>query len=72
MFRRVTVLDSLRYGKISPDSNGIGVQYQITPSIGIYAEPNLHYYFKTKHSIETIRTEKPFQVALPIGIRLSW
>lgn len=51
---------------------GIGVQYQITPSIGIYAEPNLHYYFKTKHSIETIRTEKPFQVALPIGIRLSW
>lgn len=25
---------------------GIGIQYQITPSVGIYAEPNLHYYFK--------------------------
>ena len=24
---------------------GIGIQYHITPSIGIYAEPNLRYYF---------------------------
>lgn len=51
---------------------GIGIQYQITPSVGIYAEPNLHYYFNNGDGIKTIRTEKPFNVALPIGIRLSW
>mgnify|MGYP002644248085 CR=1 FL=1 len=51
---------------------GIGIQYQITPSVGIYAEPNLHYYFNNGDGIKTIRTEKPFDVALPIGIRLSW
>lgn len=51
---------------------GIGLQYQIIPAIGIYAEPNLHYYFNNGDGIKTIRTEKPFNVALPIGFRLSW
>lgn len=51
---------------------GIGIQYQITPSVGVYAEPNLHYYFNNGDGVKTIRTEKPFNVALPIGIRLSW
>ena len=51
---------------------GLGLQYQITPTIGIYAEPNLHYYFNPSDGIKTIRTEKPLNVTLPIGIRLSW
>ncbi len=51
---------------------GIGIQYQITPSVGIYAEPNLHYYFNNGDGVKTIRTEKSFNVVLPIGIRLSW
>lgn len=53
-------------------SFGIGVQYQLTSSIGIYAEPNLHYYFHGRNDVKTIRTERPFQVTLPVGIRLSW
>ncbi len=51
---------------------GVGIQYQITPSIGIYTETNLHYYFNNEDGTKTIRTRKPFNVALPIGIRLSW
>lgn len=51
---------------------GIGLQYQITPAVGIYAEPNWHYYFNPGDGIKTIRTDKPFHVALPIGLRLSW
>ena len=51
---------------------GVGMQYQITPTIGIYAEPNLHYYFNNGDGIKTNRTEKPFNVALPIGFRFSW
>lgn len=51
---------------------GIGIQYHITPSIGIYAEPNLRYYFNNGNKLNTIRTTKPFNMTLPIGIRLSW
>lgn len=51
---------------------GIGVQYQLTPSIGIYAEPSLHYYFNNGNHIKTLRTEKPFNATLPVGLRLSW
>lgn len=51
---------------------GIGIQYHITPSIGIYAEPNLQYYFNNGNKLNTIRTTKPFNMTLPIGIRLSW
>lgn len=49
---------------------GIGIQYQLTPSISIYAEPNLNYYFKT--DLNTIRKEHPFTFTIPIGIRYSW
>lgn len=51
---------------------GMGIQYQLTPFIGIYAEPNLHYYFHGGSGVKTIRTERPFQMTLPVGIRLSW
>lgn len=51
---------------------GIGIQYHITPSIGIYAEPNLQYYFNNENKLNTIRTTKPLNMTLPIGIRLSW
>lgn len=49
-----------------------GFQYQITPSVGIYAEPSLHYYFNPKGSPNTIRTQRPLDISLPIGIRFSW
>ena len=49
---------------------GVGIQYQLTPSISIYAEPNLNYYFK--NDLNTIRKEQPFTFTLPIGIRYSW
>ena len=51
---------------------GIGIQYHITPSIGIYTEPNLRYYFNDGSRLNTIRATKPFNMTLPIGIRLSW
>lgn len=51
---------------------GIGVQYHITPSLSIYAEPSLRYYFNPGSDIKTIRQEKPFEFTIPIGIRLKW
>lgn len=51
---------------------GIGIRYQLTPSIGIYAEPNLHYYFPNGDGLRTIWHEYPLNVSLPIGLRFSW
>ncbi len=51
---------------------GIGVQYQLTPSISIYAEPSFKYYFNSGANINTIRQEKPLELTIPIGIKMTW
>ncbi len=51
---------------------GIGVQYQLTPSISIYAEPSFKYYFNCGGNINTIRQEKPLELTIPIGIKMTW
>jgi len=51
---------------------GIGLQYNLTPNIGFFAEPSLQYYIPTGSDIETYRTEHPFMFSLPIGIRITW
>ena len=51
---------------------GLGLQYNLTPNIGFFAEPSLQYYIPTGSNIETYRTEHPFTFSLPIGIRITW
>ena len=51
---------------------GLGLQYNLTPSIGFFAEPSLQYYIPTATSVETYRTEHPFSFSLPLGIRFTW
>ena len=51
---------------------GLGLQYNLTPNIGFFAEPSLQYYIPTGSDIETYRTEHPFTFSLPIGIRITW
>ena len=51
---------------------GLGLQYNLTPHIGFFAEPSLQYYIPTGSDIETYRTEHPFTFSLPIGIRITW
>ena len=50
---------------------GIGLQYDITPHIGIYIEPEVNRYFDNGSEIETVRSERPLTVTVPIGIRFS-
>lgn len=50
---------------------GIGLQYDITPHIGIYIEPEVNRYFDNGSRIETVRSERPLTLTLPIGIRFS-
>ena len=51
---------------------GIGVQYNITPSIGIFAEPGAQYYIPDGSGFETYRTQHPFTITIPAGLRFTW
>ena len=51
---------------------GVGLEYNLTPAVGFFAEPSLQYYFHQADDISTWRTDHPFTPALPIGIRLSF
>lgn len=50
----------------------IGLQYDVTSHIGIYIEPELYRYFDNGSQVQTIRTERPLNFNLPVGIRFSW
>lgn len=51
---------------------GAGVQYNISPLVGIYAEPCLSYYFDNGSDIETIYSDKPLNFNLNVGLRISF
>ena len=51
---------------------GLGLQYNFTPNIGLFAEPSLQYYIPAGSDVETYRTEHPFTFSLPLGIRFKW
>lgn len=51
---------------------GIGVQYNLTPWMGLYVEPQVRYYFDTGGGVQTIRQVQPVELAVPFGIRLTF
>ena len=50
---------------------GAGLEYRLTPVIGIYAEPSIQYFFKTGDAIDTWRTAHPATFSVPFGIRIT-
>ncbi|MBQ9184549.1 MAG: sigma-70 family RNA polymerase sigma factor [Bacteroidales bacterium] len=50
---------------------GLGVQLDVSPSIGLYAEPQVRYYFNSGGSVHTVRTEYPWDVSVTLGVRLN-
>ena len=51
---------------------GVGVQYRIFKPFSLYLEPNMFYYFRNGSGLETYRTEHPFIITVPFGLRLTW
>ena len=51
---------------------GLGVQYSLTPRIGLFAEPGVQYFLPTGGDVSTYRTAHPTSVTLPVGIRFTW
>ena len=48
-----------------------GVEYRLSPVIGVYAEPSLQYFFNTGDAIDSYRTAHPATFSVPIGIRIN-
>ena len=48
-------------------SAGLGIQYNITRNIGIYAEPSIQYHIATRYNIR-----HPFSFSSPLGIKFLW
>ena len=53
-------------------SLGLGIQYDLTPHLGIYMEPSLQYFFDDGSNLKSYRTEHPLSITLPLGIRFHW
>ena len=51
---------------------GVGVQYKLFKPFSLYLEPNMFYYFRNSSNLETYRTEHPFIITVPFGLRLTW
>ena len=51
---------------------GLGIQYGLTPHLGIYVEPSLQYFFNDGSVLKSYRTEHPLNIILPLGIRFYW
>lgn len=53
-------------------NGSVGAQVNITPLIGIFAEPGISYYFDNGSPVETIYKSKPLNFNLDIGVRFSF
>lgn len=53
-------------------TTGVGLQYHMTPSIGIFIEPNLNYYFHNGSGVYTPFNEQHMDITWPFGIRIKY
>lgn len=49
-----------------------GAEYRLTPTLGIFVEPGVHYYFDPGDGLESWRTQHPFTFTVPLGVRISF
>lgn len=52
-------------------NTSVGIQYRLSPKIGLYAESGVSYHFKNGSQIETIYKDKPLNLSLRFGLRFS-
>ena len=50
---------------------GLGVEFAMTPHIGLYVDPSLRYWFPCGQS-KSIRTQQPLMAGMEVGIRFGW
>lgn len=51
---------------------GLGVEFRLSPVVGIYLDPGFRYYFATDRQPRSLRTIQPLRFDLEAGIRFSF
>lgn len=51
---------------------GLGLQCKLSERLSLYAEPGVSYHFDNGSSVATLRKEKPFNVNLLCGVRMTY
>jgi len=51
---------------------GLGVEFRITPRMGIYMDPNVRYYFNSEQQPRSLRTIQPLRFDIELGLRFSF
>lgn len=51
---------------------GLGVQYDLLPHLGLYAEPGIRHYFDNGSNVSNYFKENPTDFHLEMGLRLKW
>ena len=50
-------------------NGALGIQYDIIPQLGLYAEPGIKYYFDNGSRLQTFFKDKPTNFSLQLGLR---
>ena len=50
---------------------GLGVEFKITPFLGLYIDPSFRYFFNTERQPRSLRTIQPLRFDLEAGLRFS-
>ncbi len=51
---------------------GLGVEFRLSPLVGIYLDPGFRYYFATDRQPRSLRTIQPLRFDLEAGLRFSF
>lgn len=49
-----------------------GLQVELSPRVGLYAEPGVRYYFDNGSDVETLYRDRPLNFSLNVGVRISF
>ena len=49
----------------------IGVECDILPQVGVYAEPGVRYYFNNNSSVENVFKAQPWAFNVQVGVRIN-
>ena len=50
---------------------GVGIEYDILPQLGIYAEPGFRYYLNNESTVQNFFKDQPASWSLEFGVRLN-
>lgn len=51
---------------------GVGVEYKLNDRLSLYAEPGMGYHFDNGSSVASLRKEKPLNLNLLCGVRMTY